>query len=97
MRRWRRVAAWGFWLTIAGLAFSLPLALVALVALCVGSIGALVYMFRAGASEVGTGYALRHLVLAMALLPLLFLGVFLITRLVEADLVNWRLAKRPPV
>jgi hypothetical protein len=53
-------------------------------------------MFRAAASEVSVGYAVRHLVLAILLLPALFLGVFLVTRLVEADLVNWRLAARPP-
>ena len=53
-------------------------------------------MVRAAASEVGMGYALRHLVLALALLPLLFLGIFLVTRLVESDQINWRLAARPP-
>jgi hypothetical protein len=42
------------------------------------------------------GYAVRHLLLALVLLSILFLGVFLVTRLVEADLVNWRLAARPP-
>ena len=36
----------------------------------------------------------RHLVLAIVLMPVLFLGVFLVTRLVEADLANWRLAER---
>jgi hypothetical protein len=96
MRLWRRIAGWGFWLSIPGLVFYLPLAVVAVAVLCVGSIGALVCMTRAGANEVGTGYAVRHLLLALLLIPILFLGVFLVTRLVESDLVGWRLAARPP-
>jgi hypothetical protein len=96
IRLWRRVAGCGFWLSIAGLVVYVPLAFVAFGVLCVGSVGALVYMVRAAAGEVGVGYAVGHLLLAIVLLPILFLGVFLITRLVEADLANWRLAGRPP-
>ena len=94
MLAWRRFASWCLWLLIPGLLLFWPLGLALFAGLCVCSIGALMYMYRAGASEVGRGYALRQLLLAVILLPVAFLGVFLVTRLVEADLVNWRLARR---
>jgi hypothetical protein len=96
MRLWRRVAGWGFWLSIAGIVLYLPLALAAFAVLCLGSTCTLVFMVRASAREVGVGYAIRHLLLAIVLLPVMFLGVFLVTRLVESDMVTWRLAARPP-
>jgi hypothetical protein len=93
MRAWRRIAAWGFWLSIGAVFVFPPAAIGTLALLVVCSIGALVCMTRAAAREAGRGYATRQLVLV--LFPVLFAGVFLVTRMVEADLVNWRLANRP--
>ena len=54
------------------------------------SVMRLVCMTRAAAREVGTGYAVRHLLLAIALTPVLLLGIFLVLLLVQADMIKWR-------
>ena len=49
----------------------------------------LIYMTRVAMVAVGVGYAVRQLLLALALSPVLLLGVFLVPRLIESDLMNW--------
>lgn len=61
-----------------------------LVGLAVASVMTLVYMTRAAACEVGAGYALRHLLLAIALMPVLFLGVLVVPLMVQSDMIKWR-------
>jgi hypothetical protein len=103
MRAWRKAAGWCFWATIGGVVLAgqssnagwAMLGLLGLAGLIVTSGGTLYYMFRAALREVGVRYAVGHLLLAMVLLPVVFLGVFLVTRLVESDFINWRLAERP--
>jgi hypothetical protein len=94
MKRWRLLAGLGLWPTLFGLVVYRPLAVFAATVMCAGIVGALVCMYRAAAAEAGAGYAARHVVLAIILMPLLLLGLFFVTRLVEADLINWRLAER---
>jgi hypothetical protein len=46
------------------------------------------FMFRAAFAQVGRGYAVRHLILAIVLTPLLLAGVFAIPLLVRSDLAK---------
>ena len=96
MRVWRTIAASSLGLAPFGLLIYQPLPILALLIFAVAIVLTLTYMTRAAAAEAGTAYATRHLVLAILLTPALFTGPFLVSRLVEADLVNWRLAQRPP-
>jgi len=48
-------------------------------------------MTRTAAREIGPAYATRHLLLALLLLPFLFLGPLLIPHLVQADAKRLRL------
>jgi hypothetical protein len=95
MRFWRIVAAYSFVPAPLGLFVYHPILLLALLTFAVGIVLTLTYMTRAAIAEAGPTYAVRHLVLAIVLTPALFAGPFLVSRLVEADLVNWRLAQRP--
>ena len=105
MRMWRSITGWAlaFALFVPSLFTSMelkafvPLALAALALLVVASTLTLYYVTRAAAAEVSVGYAVRHLCLAVALYPVFLLGIFLVPRLVESDMIKWRLAERPPV
>jgi hypothetical protein len=90
MRMWRSITAWSSVITILGLVSYFPFALMSVAVLGVASIMALMYMTRAAWHAVDSGYAIRHLGLAIFLMPLALLGVFLVTRLVESDIKKWQ-------
>ena len=94
MRIWRSVAFWSLLVFIGGALSNRLLAAVGLGALLAASVMTLLYMTRAATTEVSTSYALRHLFLAIALTPILFLGVFVVPVLVQLDLIKWRDAAR---
>jgi hypothetical protein len=89
MCAWRRYTAWGLLACVAGLIVFPLSALVALVFVLFSSVMTLIGMARYAAHNVGRAYAIRHLVLAIILTPILFLGVFLVSRLVQADIERW--------
>ncbi len=93
MWRWRSVCAYCFCATIAGLFISLPLALGAFLAAVFTAIVTLVYLERAATAEVNLTYSIRHLILAVFLCPVFFLGIWLVPVLVNSDLVKWRRAE----
>ncbi len=90
MRSWRSIAVWMLPITVIALIEYPPIAFIPLVVLTASTTLTLTYMTRAAANEAGTRYAAMHFLLALALLPVLFLGVFVVTRLVESDLSKWR-------
>lgn len=97
MRAWRRYTAWGLLAAFIGGIVWWPMALMALVFVLVACVMTLVTMTRYAAHNFGTAYAVRHLLLAIVLSPILLLGVFLVSRLVQADIERWHLnADRPP-
>jgi hypothetical protein len=105
MMRWRSVCGWSFWLGIVSLVadnyFNVPIPLRAwpilasISGMSVGSIMTLIYLAKASCATVGTGYAVRHLILAVALLPVCLLGIFLVPMLVQSDLVKLHRAREP--
>jgi hypothetical protein len=90
MWRWRSVCATCFCATIAGLFIWLPIALGAFLATVITGILTLVYLERAARTEVNLAYSMRHLMLAILLCPVFFLGVWLVPVLVHSDLIKWR-------
>lgn len=92
MCAWRRYTAWGLLACVIGFIVWLPIGFVAGVFVLFSSVMTLIAMTRYAASNVGRGYAIRHLVLAIALTPILLVGVLLISRLVQADVERWILA-----
>ncbi len=97
MRAWRRYTAWGLLAFVVGSIVWLPAALLATVFSLVTCVMTLVTMTRYAAHNFGTSYAVRHLILAIVLLPILLFGVFLVSGLVQADVERWHLtADRPP-
>lgn len=53
--------------------------------------GYLYLLFRIGQTEINPRYARHHLVMAIAMLPTLWLGTWLMARLTEADVRRERL------
>jgi hypothetical protein len=97
MRDWRRYTAWGLLAAIVGVVVWWPAALVAMAFVLVACVMTLITMTRYAAHNAGTAYAVRHLALAIALMPVMLLGIFLVSRLVQADIERWHLtAQRPP-
>jgi hypothetical protein len=97
MRRWRSYTAIGVLIAlVSSLAFSgvAPLGFlgfaIGLGVFLVGAVMTLMYMTRAAAREVDRAYAARHLILAILLLPIFFLGVFFVPTIVESDLARWQ-------
>lgn len=89
MCAWRRYTAWGLLACVIGLIAWPPSALVALAFVLFSSVMTLIGMTRYANSNVGKAYAIRHLALAIVLAPIFFLGVFLVSRLVQADIERW--------
>ena len=97
MRAWRRYTAWGLLGSVAGVILWWPAAVVAIAFALFAGVMTLIKMTRYAAHNLGTGYAVRHLLLGVALTPILLIGIFLASRLVEADIERWHLtAERPP-
>jgi hypothetical protein len=96
MRLWRSIAVWCLVAFIGGSLVSPRVGAMGLVGLTVASVMTLGYMTRAAAREVGTGYAVRHLVLGIVLMPLFFLGVLAVPLMVQSDLIKWRDAADRP-
>jgi uncharacterized protein involved in response to NO len=98
MRAWRRYTAWGVLACLIALVIWWPTALVPLAFVLLAAVMTLIRMTRYAAHNVGAGYAVRHLALAIVLTPFLLLGVFLVSRLVQADIERWLLTadERPP-
>ena len=72
---------------------SLAVSVLAVCGFCVlgvGSIMTFLHMTRLAADEVGRGYAIRHLILAILLWPILLLGIFVVPALVEEDVIRLR-------
>lgn len=96
MQLWRSVAVWSLVAFVGGSLLFPPAGAAGLMVLLVASIITLVYMTRAAAREVSAGYALRHLVLAIALMPVFFLGVLIVPLMVQSDMIKWRdMSDRP--
>jgi hypothetical protein len=90
MWQWRRVCGWCFWITIAGLIWSFPLAIGAAGVSIFAGVLTLIYMGRAAEAEAGAGYAARQVTLAAILSIICLMGVWLVPLLVESDLLKWR-------
>jgi hypothetical protein len=86
MQRWQWIATCCFVMMLVGSLFYRPFASLAFIALVVAIIMTLQYMTRAAAGELGTGYAVRHLILALVLLPFFLLGLFMIPGLVASEI-----------
>src|SRR5687767_13574479 len=71
MLAWRRYTAWGLLAAFIGGVVWWPAALLALVFVLVACVMTLVTMTRYAAHNFGTGYAVRHLLLAIVLTPVL--------------------------
>jgi hypothetical protein len=67
--------------------------LLTLAALAIATILTLLTMTRTAAREISPAYATRHLLLALLLLPILFIGPLLIPHLVQADARRLRLSE----
>jgi hypothetical protein len=92
--KWRKAAGWAWWATLLTLPLGtaeITLALAAIFLVFAGM--SLYHMFRVAAAAVGRGYAARQLAVALLLMPALGVGVFLVTRLVRSDLLNWQLSE----
>ena len=97
--RWHAMLRWRD-LTFACLvatpvAFSLDrtFGLLAFAALVVATTLTLISMTRTAAHEISPAYAVRHLILALLLLPIFFLGPLLVPKLVQADARRLRLSE----
>jgi len=89
MRLWRSIGIW----SLVGVLFGAVVPIigaVALVSLLVASVMTFVYMTRLAALEVSAGYAIRHLLLGLLLLPIFGIGLMIVPVIVESDLVKWR-------
>ena len=93
MRMWRSIAGWSLLAFVGGALSIRLLAAIALGGFVAASVMTLIYMTRAAARELGTGYAVRHLLLAVALTPVLLLGIFIVPLLVQSDMIKWREAE----
>ena len=89
MRVWRRCVAWGIVASVVSAVVFLPVLLLSIPFTLLAAAMTLDHMTRYAASNFGVGYAVRHLVMAIVLAPLLFLGVFLVSFLVQADIERW--------
>lgn len=65
-------------------------AVVALMAIVVGSLFTWFYTFRVGLQEAGVKYAVGHLLICMALTPVCLAGIVFIPLLVYYDIDRWR-------
>ncbi len=82
MIKWHRATLWCF---LIGM-----LVPIVFIAVPLYTIVTWYFMYRAAAAEVDSGYALRHLLLAVLLTPFLLIGVLLVPLMVESDLTKWR-------
>ena len=69
---------------------------ISLLVMLAGSLVTCYYVFRAGLSEVGLGYAIGHSMLCAALSGLLFIGVIVVPLLVRADIERLRQSEGEP-
>ena len=91
MRTWRWVAFWCVPAIVLGLFTKSAWAvLVSTAAFSIATVLTLFYMTLTAYYEVDCGYAIRHLLLAIALCPFMLLGLFLIPSLVQTDIEKWR-------
>jgi len=88
MRFWRSVTGGCLLLSLFGF-LNVLLAIAPLVGAIVAAVLTLKYLWLAAYIEAGPGYATRHLVLAIILLPWAFFGIFLVPILLESDMFKW--------
>jgi len=89
MHLWRTIGIWSLLWLLLGAVFPMVGA-IALVSMLVAIVMTLIYMTRLATREVSTGYAIRHLLLALLLMPIFALGLIVVPLMVESDLVKWR-------
>jgi hypothetical protein len=95
MRFWHSMTAFSFVALIySAMALPLLVFVAILVLLLISVVLTLVYMTQAAVREGGTGYAVKHLVVAIVLSPILLLGVFLVPLMVQADVARRRMRGR---
>jgi len=88
MRFWRAVT--GGCLILSAFGFvNILLAVIPLAGAVVSAMLTLKYLWLTGYVEAGAGYATRHLLLAIILLPWGFFGIFLVPILLESDMLKW--------
>ena len=90
MMWWRSLFGACFWIMIVGLFLWSVLSLAAGVAAIVAAVFTIIYMGRAAWNDVDGSYAAQQVVLAIALTPMFFLGVWIVPALVKSDLIKWR-------
>lgn len=88
MRFWRSVTGGCLLLSLFGF-LNVLLAIAPVVGAIVAAVLTLKYLWLAAYIEAGAGYATRHLVLAIILLPWGFFGIFLVPILLESDMLKW--------
>lgn len=88
MRFWRSVTGACLVLLLFGF-INIVLAIIPLFGALVSAVLTLKHLWLAGYVEAGIGYATRHLVLAIILLPWGFFGILLVPILMESDMLKW--------
>src|SRR2546421_5774729 len=79
MFRWRTACAFSFLLIFAGLFFAQPLIILSAIILTFASaIMTLIYIGLLAQTQVGARYAVHHICLTLLLMPMLFLGIWLV-------------------
>jgi hypothetical protein len=92
MFRWRHACAASFLMIFAGIFLELPIIFIlsALAMTLASAILTIYYIGRLAQSQVGTGYAVRHVLLTIMLMPIVFLGIWVVPELIKSDLINSR-------
>jgi len=90
MRFWRATAAMGIAAALVGIRFPPVLPILGGALAIAASTLTLFHMTQAAWRAMGRSYALRHLILAIAISPMFFIGVFLVPPLVEVEISRQR-------